>query len=128
MKQIKQQAALLDEDEDTMIGEILNQVKEVMNQPADVLRMIEDYLRKLGRRAALQELSLELKKEMVPERAVQLKTMEAEGEKLWAASSKGDMARIAIGHGALRNQLNAYLKALEANKDEEMVSSDPTGT
>jgi hypothetical protein len=38
---------------DTIIGEILNQVKEVINQPVDVLRMIEDYLRKMGRRATL---------------------------------------------------------------------------
>jgi hypothetical protein len=51
VKQITQEAALLGEDGDTMIGEILNQVKEVMNQPVDGLRMIEDYLRKLGRRA-----------------------------------------------------------------------------
>jgi DNA repair ATPase RecN len=66
MRQIMQQAALLGEDGDAMIGEILNQVKEVMNQPADVLRMVEDYLRNLGRRAALRELSLELEKEMAP--------------------------------------------------------------
>ncbi len=127
VRQITQQAALLGEDGDVMIGEILNQVK-VMNQLADVLRMIEDYLRKLGRRAALRELSLKLEKEMAPERAVQLKMMEAEVEKLWAASSKGDMAGIARECEALRNQLNAYLKALEADKDGEMVSSDPTGT
>ncbi len=99
-----------------------------MNQPAEVLRMVEDYLRKLGRRAALWKLSLELKKEMAPERTPQLKMMESEVEKLWAASSKGDMAGIARGHGALRDQLSAYLKALVADKDREMPrSSDPTG-
>jgi hypothetical protein len=65
---------------------------------------------------------------MAPKRAAQLKTMEAEAEKLWAASSKGDVAGIAREHGALRNQLNTYLKALEADKDGEMVSSDPTGS
>jgi hypothetical protein len=58
----------------------------------------------------------------------QLKMMETEEVKLQAASSKGDMAGIARGHGALRDQLSAYLKALEAVKDGEMVSSDPTGT
>ncbi len=65
---------------------------------------------------------------MAPERTAQLKIMEAEVEKLQAASSKGDMAGIARRHGALRDQLNAYLKGLEADKDGERVSSDPTGT
>ncbi len=46
---------------------------------------------------------------MAPERTAQLKIMEAEVEKLRAASSKGDMAGITRGHGALRDQLNAYL-------------------
>jgi hypothetical protein len=64
-------------------------------------------------------LSLELEKEMLLERAAQLKTLEAEVEKLQAASCKGDMTGIGRGHGALRNQLNAYLKALEADKDGE---------
>ncbi len=63
---------------------------------------------------------------MAPERRAQLKIMEAEVEKLRAASSKGDKAVIARGHGALRDQLSAYLKALEADKDGEMVSSNPT--
>jgi hypothetical protein len=46
VRQITQQAALLGEDGNAMI-------REILNQPAVVLRMIEDYLRKLGRRAAL---------------------------------------------------------------------------
>jgi hypothetical protein len=40
VRQIMQQAALLGEDGDAMIGEILNQVKEVMNQPGDDLRLV----------------------------------------------------------------------------------------
>ncbi len=63
----------------------------------------------------------------MPGRKVQLKMMEAEVEKLQAVSSKGDMAWIARGHRALKNQLGAYLKDLEADKDGEMVSTDPTG-
>jgi hypothetical protein len=35
-----QQAALLGEDGDAMIGEILNQVKEVINQPGDDLGLV----------------------------------------------------------------------------------------
>jgi hypothetical protein len=128
VRQITQQATLLGEDGDAMIREILNQVKEVINQPADVLRVVEDYLRKLGRRAALQELSLELEKKMAPERTVQLKAVEAKAEKLQAASSKGNMAGIARGHGALRDQLNTYFKALKADEEREMVSSYSTGT
>jgi hypothetical protein len=81
--------------------------------------MVEDYLRKLGRRVALRELSLELEKEMALERTVQLKMMEAEVEKLRATSSKGYMAGIARGHGAWRDQLSAHLKALEADKDQQ---------
>jgi hypothetical protein len=56
VRQITQQTALLSEDGDAMIEEILSQLKEVKNQPADVQRMVEDDLRKLGRRATLQEL------------------------------------------------------------------------
>jgi hypothetical protein len=102
-------------------------VKKVWNQPADVLRVVEDYLRRLGRRAALRELSLELEKQVMPERSVQLKAMEAEAEKLRVANSKGDMARIARGHDTLKSQLNVYLNSLKADKDGETVSSDPTG-
>jgi hypothetical protein len=65
---------------------------------------------------------------MVPERTAQLKAMEAEVQKLRATSSKGDMAGIARGHEALRDQLNAYFKALNADEDGEIVSSDPTVT
>jgi hypothetical protein len=71
-----------------MIEEILSQVKEVARQPADILKMVEDYLRKLGRRAALWELSIKLEKEMALGRTEQLKVMEAEVEKLQAASGK----------------------------------------
>jgi hypothetical protein len=60
-------------------------------------------------------------------RKAQLKMMEAEVERHRAASSKGDKAGIARGHVALKNQLGTYLKDLEADKDGEMVSSDPTG-
>jgi hypothetical protein len=73
-------------------------------------------------------LSLELEEKMAKGRKAQLKMMEAEVERLQAASSKGgDMPGIARGHVALKNQLGAYLKDLEADKDGEMVSSDPTG-
>jgi hypothetical protein len=51
----------------------------------------------------------------------QLKVMEAEVEKLRAACSKGDMAGITRGDGALRDQLSVYLKTLEADKDGEMA-------
>jgi hypothetical protein len=40
VRQIMQQAPLLGEDGDAMIGEILNQVKEVMNQPGDDLGLV----------------------------------------------------------------------------------------
>jgi hypothetical protein len=40
-RQIIQQAALLGEDGETMIEEILDRVREVVSQPADVLRMVE---------------------------------------------------------------------------------------
>jgi hypothetical protein len=95
-------------------------VKEVVSQPADVLKKVEDYLRKLGRRAALRQLATELEKEMALERTAQLKVMEAEVEKLWVVSRKGDMAGI--------TKLDAYHRSLETNRDRDMVSSDPRGT
>ncbi len=65
---------------------------------------------------------------MVPERKAQLKAMEAEVEKLRAASGIGDMAGIMRWYGALRNQLDAYLTGLETNKDGGKVFSEPMGT
>jgi hypothetical protein len=64
---------------------------------------------------------------MALERTAQLRAMEVEVEKLQAASTRGDMAGIARGHGTLRDQLITYLKGLEADKDGERVSSDPIG-
>jgi hypothetical protein len=90
--------------------------------------MIEGYISKLGKRAALQELSLDLEKEMALERTAQLKAMEVEVENLQAASSGGNMAGITRGYKALKDQLDVYLAGLESNKDEEKVSSDPMGT
>jgi hypothetical protein len=65
-----EQANLQGEDGGAMIGEISNQAKELAGQPADVLKMVIDYRRKLGRRSALRELSIELEREMAPERTV----------------------------------------------------------
>jgi hypothetical protein len=108
-----------------MIEELLDRVKGVAGQPADVLRMVEGYISGLSKGAAFRELSLNLEKEVAPERTVQIRAMEAKVEKLWAASGRGDMAGIARGHEALRDQLNTYLKGLEADKDGEKVSLDP---
>ncbi len=55
-----------------------------------------------------------------------LKTMEAEVEKLCAAWKGGDMAGITHEYKALKDQLDRYLRELEANKDRERVPSDPT--
>jgi hypothetical protein len=51
---ITQWAALLGEDGEAMIKELLDRVKEVAGQPADILRMIEGYISKLGKRVAFQ--------------------------------------------------------------------------
>jgi hypothetical protein len=56
-----------------------------------------------------------------------LKTMEAEVEKLCAAWKGGDMAGITHGYKALKDQLDRYLRELEANKNGKRVPSDPTG-
>ncbi len=58
------------------------------------MRRIKDYISRLGKRAALHKLSLDLEKEMAQERMMHLKTMEAEVEKLCAAWKGGDMAGI----------------------------------
>jgi hypothetical protein len=87
--EITQWAAWLGEGGEAMIEELLDCVKEVAGQPADVLRMIEGYISGLGKRVVFRELSLDLEKEMVPERTAQLKAMEVEVEKLWVASRRG---------------------------------------
>jgi hypothetical protein len=121
-----EQATLLGEDGGAMAGEVLTQAMELTGQPADVLKMVQGYLNNLGRRAALQELSTKLEKEMEPERTAWLKVMETEVDKLWVAFKKGDMIGVAKGYNTLKDQLDAYLKGLEADKDGEVVTSDPT--
>jgi hypothetical protein len=125
--QIMEQATLLGEDGGAMAGEVLNQAKELAGQPADVQKMVEGYLNNLGRRAALQELSVKHEKEMEPERMAWLKVMETEVDKLWVVFRKVDMIGVAKGYNTLKSQLDAYLKGLEANKDGEVVTSDPMG-
>jgi hypothetical protein len=127
-RQIIQQAALLGEDGEAMIEEVLDRAREVAIQPADVLRQVEGCLRKLSKKAALRELSVDLEKEMERERTAQLKVMELEAEKLRAASKKGDMAGLSRGYGALKGQLEAYLSELVVDMDGEKVSLDPLGT
>jgi methionine aminopeptidase len=53
--------------------------------------------------------------------------MEAEVDKLRVTSRKGDMTGITKGYSALKDQLDVYFKGLEADKDGDVVSSDPTG-
>jgi hypothetical protein len=114
--EITQQAVSLGEDREAMVEELLARGKESASQPADVLRMIEGHISELGKRVALQELSLVLEKEMAPERMAQLKAMEAEVEKLRTVSRGGNMAGIMQGYRALKDQLDTYLEGLEANK------------
>jgi hypothetical protein len=82
---------------------------------------VEGYLSELSKRAALRELSLDLEKEMDQERTAQLKVVEAEVEKLWAAFKRGDMAGLSKGYGALKGQLEMYNSELEVDKDGEKV-------
>jgi hypothetical protein len=103
-----------------MVGEVLNQAKELAGQPADVLKIVEGYFKKLGRRVVLRELSIELEKEMVPKRMARLKVMEAEVDKLRIAFKKGDMTGIAKGYNTSKDQLDAYLKGLEADRDGDL--------
>jgi hypothetical protein len=126
--QIKEQAALLGEDGGAMVGKILNQVKELAGQPADVLKMVEGHLKELSKRLALRELYVELEKERAEERTAQLKVMEAEVDKLRATLKRGDMTDIAKGYSILRDQLDEYLEGLEADKEGDLVTSDPSGT
>jgi hypothetical protein len=111
-----------------MVGKILNQVKELAGQPADVLKMVEGHLKELSKRLALWELYVELEKEQAQERTAQLKVMEAEVDKLRATLKRGDMTGIAKGYSILRDQLDEYLEGLEADKEGDLVTLDPSGT
>jgi hypothetical protein len=48
-------------------------------------------------------------------------------DKLRAVLKRGDMTGIAKGYSILGNRLDEYLKGLEANKDWDLVTSDPSG-
>jgi hypothetical protein len=72
------------------------------------MRATEEYISKLGKKAALYELSHDLEKEVAPERMEQLREMEAEVKKLRAAWEVGNMAGIAHRHKVLKDQLEKY--------------------
>jgi hypothetical protein len=49
-------------------------------------------------------------------------------DKLRAALKRGDMTGIAKGYSVLRDQLDEYLKGLEAGKEGDLVTWGPSGT
>jgi hypothetical protein len=122
---IKEQAALLGEDGEAMVGRILDQAKELTGQPMDVLKMEEGHLKELSKRVMLRELSADLEKERVPERTARLKIMDAEVDKVRAVLRRGDMTGITRGYGILKDQLNEYLKDLEVNKEKGLGGLRP---
>ncbi len=73
---------MLGEDGEAAVDKVLSKAKEMASQPADVMRMVESYLKGLGDKVALRELSSDLEKGYVEERMTQLKTMEAEVDRL----------------------------------------------
>ncbi len=44
------------------MGRVLDMATELACQPADILKMVEDYLKDLGNRVVLRELSTQLEK------------------------------------------------------------------
>ncbi len=120
-------AGILGMDGEMLLGKLLIQVRELADQPVAVLRAIEEYISKLGKKAVLYKLSLNLEKRVAPERMVQLREMEPEVKRLCKAWEEGNMAGITHGHSALKDQLDKYHEGLDTTKDGERVSSDLTG-
>ncbi len=112
-------------DGERLAEKLLIQLRELTDQPVATMRTVKEYISMLGKKVALHVLSLDLNKEMAPERMLQLKTMEAEG--LCIAWEEGNMAGITHGHRTLRDHLDRYQGSLDVTKDGERVSSDPTG-
>jgi hypothetical protein len=50
-------AMMLGEDGETMVEELLGQVRELMDQLVATMRTVKEFISKLGKRAALHELS-----------------------------------------------------------------------
>jgi hypothetical protein len=96
----------LDVDGERLAEKLLIQLRELTDQPVATMRTVKEYISMLGKKAALHVLSLDLNKEMAPERMLQLKTMEAEG--LCIAWEEGNMAGITHGHRTLRDHLDRY--------------------
>ncbi len=63
-------AMMLGRDGETMIEELLGEVRELTDQSVAATRMVKEFISKLGKRAVLHEPSLDLEKEMAPERMV----------------------------------------------------------
>jgi hypothetical protein len=99
---------------------------ELACQPADILKMVEDYLKDLGNRVVLRELSTQLEKGWAAERTALLKVIEVKTNKLRAALGKGDMAGIMEGREILSAQLAEYLRGTEADEGEG-VTLDQSG-
>ncbi len=118
---------ILGMEREVMVGRLLLHVKELADQPVAIMRTVKEFISKLGREAALHELSLDLEKEAAPERLPQLKEMEVEVNKVLRALEEGNMAGITHGHRVLKDQLEKYHGGLDAVKDGEKVSLDPTG-
>jgi hypothetical protein len=89
--------------------------------------MVEDHIKELSKKVVLREFSANLEKERVPERTARLKVMEAEVDKLRTMLRRGDMTGIARGYRILKDQLDEYLKDLEAKKEGDLVTSDLSG-
>jgi hypothetical protein len=127
MAKIIQYARILGVGGEVLVERLLTLIEEQAGQSLAVMKMIEGYVSKLGKEAAPHKLSLDLEEEAAPERQAQLEEMEAEVGRLPRALEEANMDGITHGHRALRDQLDRYYRGLDAARDGEKVSSDPTG-
>jgi hypothetical protein len=118
---IKVQAAVLGEDGDAIIQDIQGEAEKAGKLPADIFKLIESCRMDLGRRAALQELSNEMKKARVPERMVQVEAIREQVTRYNGARASGDNGALKEAGLTLKQLVGKYMTDVSKDKEDGLA-------
>ncbi len=114
---IKKNEALLGEDGDAIIQDILTEAELAGRLPADIFKIIEGCCQDLSKRVASLERSNKIVRERETERLTQVEAMREQVTQFNSARAKGDIAGLMKVKLALDGILEKFMKDLD--KDEE---------
>ncbi len=120
---IKQQTALLGEDDDTIIRGIQEEAESAGRLPADISKVIEKCCQDLGRRVACLDWSDEVQRERELQRLLQIEAITEQLTRYVGAKGKGNNADLMRVKQTLPNLMADYMKNLEAD-EKDGLSSD----